>query len=585
MRAAGQAERLERELVELSGRVDGHGQSLAREFDRVLDVLDRRGYVDADGVGADRPRRGAGAAVPRVRPARRRVPARRACSTASTRRRSPGCCRCSSTSTAAPSRRRRRGSRRPTCRDRWRRISATSEDLAADERSVGLAEHRPPDPGFVAAAHAWVAGEGLAEVVGRRGADRRRLRAHDEAARRPGPPGRPRGARRRRPAERAREVAERAFRGVVADGVVGRRCVEAPPTDDDPAAARTWGEPVARAADGLVDVASDADARRARSSAATSGRCGSSAATCCARSADRRPGRGLQRVPDRRAAGRRRRASARSPSPTSSPATGRGGAGPIVAVMNVDRLGRWDVAPRAHPNDGALDVVEVDAAMGVRARWQARRRLPTGTHVPHPAIRTRRGRPSAAWTFDRPLAAVGRRRRAGHRTLARASPSSPTVPSSTPERGALLDAWILDESPGSYRWGDDRPAAARRRRRAHPGRRQRPQPHGPVGHAGPAEAAAAARPGCDVAGVVDAVGDAVTDVAVGDEVVVNPGVSPVADIVALGNDSPMGPGFAIYGEHTWGGHATLRHRPGPQRRAAPGQPHAGRSARRTRWRR
>ena len=50
-------------------------------------------------------------------------------------------------------------------RDRWRRIAATSEDLAADERSTGLAEHRPPDPGFVAAAHAWVAGEGLAEVV------------------------------------------------------------------------------------------------------------------------------------------------------------------------------------------------------------------------------------------------------------------------------------------------------------------------------------------------------------------------------------------------------------------------------------
>ena len=50
-------------------------------------------------------------------------------------------------------------------RERWRRIVAISEDLAADERSGGLAEHRPPDPGFVAAAHAWVAGEGLAEVV------------------------------------------------------------------------------------------------------------------------------------------------------------------------------------------------------------------------------------------------------------------------------------------------------------------------------------------------------------------------------------------------------------------------------------
>jgi NADPH:quinone reductase-like Zn-dependent oxidoreductase len=54
---------------------------------------------------------------------------------------------------------------------------------------------------------------------------------------------------------------------------------------------------------------------------------------------------------------------------------------------------------------------------------------------------------------------------------------------------------------------------------------------------------------------VTAVGSAVTGVAVGDEVVVNPGVSSVADIEAWGNDSPMGPSFMIYGEHCWGGHA------------------------------
>ena len=60
--------------------------------------------------------------------------------------------------------------------------------------------------------------------------------------------------------------------------------------------------------------------------------------------------------------------------------------GPVVAVMNVGRLGAWDVAPRAHPNDGRLHLVEVAPSMGVRDRWQARRRLPSGTHVPHPAI-------------------------------------------------------------------------------------------------------------------------------------------------------------------------------------------------------
>lgn len=63
-------------------------------------------------------------------------------------------------------------------------------------------------------------------------------------------------------------------------------------------------------------------------------------------------------------------------------------------------------------------------------------------------------------------------------------------------------------------------------------------------------------PGCDCAGIVDQVGENVTDVCVGDEVVVNPGVSPMEDIVKLGNNSPYGPGFKIWGEHCRGGHAT-----------------------------
>lgn len=120
-----------------------------------------------------------------------------------------------------------------------------------------------------------------------------------------------------------------------------------------------------------------------------------------------------------------------------------------------------------------------------------------------------------------------------------------------------MDAWILDESPGTYRWGqidppelgpDDvriRVVASALNHMDLWVTRGMPKP--PLPHV----------PGCDVTGVVDAVGGAVEAIAIGDEVVVNPGVSPVADIVALGNDSPMGPGFAIYGEHTWGGHATF----------------------------
>jgi len=118
-----------------------------------------------------------------------------------------------------------------------------------------------------------------------------------------------------------------------------------------------------------------------------------------------------------------------------------------------------------------------------------------------------------------------------------------------------MQSWILDESPGSYRFGEiDQPAvgdddvlirvvASALNHMDLWVTRGMPKP--PLPHV----------PGCDVAGVVEAVGAAVSTVTVGDEVVINPGVSPIADIVALGNDSPMGPGFMIYGEHCWGGHA------------------------------
>ena len=120
-----------------------------------------------------------------------------------------------------------------------------------------------------------------------------------------------------------------------------------------------------------------------------------------------------------------------------------------------------------------------------------------------------------------------------------------------------MHAWILDESPGSYRWGempdpepgpDDVVVSVVASALNHMDlwlTRGMPKPQLP--HI----------PGCDVAGVVHAIGTEVTNVSVGDEVVVNPGVSPVDEIIALGNDSPMGAGFGIWGEHDRGGHANL----------------------------
>ncbi len=62
--------------------------------------------------------------------------------------------------------------------------------------------------------------------------------------------------------------------------------------------------------------------------------------------------------------------------------------GPVIVVANAQFLGEWDVAPRGHPNDGRVEITQVDRAMGVRQRMTARSRLRTGTHLPHPSIQT-----------------------------------------------------------------------------------------------------------------------------------------------------------------------------------------------------
>ena len=89
--------------------------------------------------------------------------------------------------------------------------------------------------------------------------------------------------------------------------------------------------------------------------------------------------------------------------------------GRILVVMNAEFIGEWDIAPRGHPNDGRIEIVDVDASMTARERLAARRRLSTGTHVPHPSITTRSVK-TGSWQFERPLDVV-----ADGRRVARAS--------------------------------------------------------------------------------------------------------------------------------------------------------------------
>ncbi len=164
MQAAGQAARLAREVTEIEGRVRGKTQTLARDFDRILGVLEAHGYVDVASWGLT----SHGEMLARIFHESDlfvaevvRAGLLDGLSAADL---------ASLVSTLVYEHRSPEPPPRPwfssnEIRGRWQQIAAISEDLAAHERSAGVNEHRGPDPTFAAIAYAWVAGEGFAEVV------------------------------------------------------------------------------------------------------------------------------------------------------------------------------------------------------------------------------------------------------------------------------------------------------------------------------------------------------------------------------------------------------------------------------------
>ncbi len=118
-----------------------------------------------------------------------------------------------------------------------------------------------------------------------------------------------------------------------------------------------------------------------------------------------------------------------------------------------------------------------------------------------------------------------------------------------------MRAWHLSESPGRYSWGEV----------------PEPEP-GPrdvvvgitasaVNHIDhwmtvgrPRPKALPHVPGSDGAGVVEAVGDAVTEWVVGDEVCIATAITSEEAAEALGIDSVLDPSLELFGEHRWGAH-------------------------------
>jgi ATP-dependent RNA helicase HelY len=165
LRAAASAERLEREIARLERRIRGRTESLARQFDRVLRVLEAWGYVEGwaltewgellarlytegDLLVAESLRAGLFDGLPAPD-----VAALVSCFTYE--RRGP-----ESTGPVPPP-------HWPTRElpKRWREIDRIARELNHNEDDAGLPETRSPDPGFVPYIHDWVTGHDLGDIL------------------------------------------------------------------------------------------------------------------------------------------------------------------------------------------------------------------------------------------------------------------------------------------------------------------------------------------------------------------------------------------------------------------------------------
>jgi ATP-dependent RNA helicase HelY len=162
LRALERVDRLERDLDRLQRRVRSRLESLARQFDRVLRVLEAWGYVDgwtltAGGERLDRLYHesdlliaecigqglldGLGLAE------------------------MAGLASVFTFEVRGPQAEGAPWFPTPRLRRRWSEISQLAMELNAAEDDAGLPLTRPPHPGFVALAHAWAGGEELSEII------------------------------------------------------------------------------------------------------------------------------------------------------------------------------------------------------------------------------------------------------------------------------------------------------------------------------------------------------------------------------------------------------------------------------------
>jgi ATP-dependent RNA helicase HelY len=163
LRSLGQLERARRELSDMRREVRTRTESLARRFDRVLRLLEAWGYLDGWAL-TER-----GQVLARTYHESDLLVAE-----AMTSGLLDGLDPASLAGLVSCFTYEHRGPTPPPppwfpsrlVRSRWGDLERLADELRADEDAAGLPGTRPPDPGFLALAHAWAAGEPLGEVLG-----------------------------------------------------------------------------------------------------------------------------------------------------------------------------------------------------------------------------------------------------------------------------------------------------------------------------------------------------------------------------------------------------------------------------------
>jgi ATP-dependent RNA helicase HelY len=164
LKAAAAAERLERDVARLERRVRSRSESLARQFDRVLRVLESWGYVDGWELTP------AGHLLTRLYSESDLLLAESLRNGLLDDLTEPELAAVASCFTYE--RRGPEGAALPPVRWPSTRVSRCSRaiervwrDLSANEDDAGLPETRAPDPGLVGAMYAWADGDSLSEVL------------------------------------------------------------------------------------------------------------------------------------------------------------------------------------------------------------------------------------------------------------------------------------------------------------------------------------------------------------------------------------------------------------------------------------